>query len=142
MANGKKKSKTARRQELQAVDDDIIYLYIDNPYGVGRGADLRRSGKALEEVSNWIYTMLGGLDEHSISCLPDRILAHSQTTTSVILPLEVRGRDEEKVSYLLGFHDFYKLVAGGDMQHATVRISKVQSEDILLGSRELITMHT
>lgn len=149
---GKKKSKTARKQELEAVDDDIIYLYIDNPYGVGKGADLRKQCAALTDLSNWIYHMLGDPKERAVRSLPDRILAHSGIT-SVILPVEVPSRDEEKVSHLLGWHDFHKFVDmkkpemqlkfrdGADMQRATVRISTLQAEDTLLGSRKFIIMH-
>ncbi|KAG8905064.1 hypothetical protein FRB99_000753 [Tulasnella sp. 403] len=80
-------------------DDDKIYLYLENPFGMGTGADLRSDRRALAPLSQWIHHMVG---DHGIR-QPEFVWTHPKTT-AVILTLEVPGRDEQQVQYLLGLH--------------------------------------
>ncbi|KAG9001521.1 hypothetical protein FRB94_006538 [Tulasnella sp. JGI-2019a] len=140
---GKKKSKTARAQEKSQVDPDVIFLYIENPYGMGPGANLSKGGQPLNDISNWIHRMVGDAKAHGLDNAPDRLWAHTQRT-EIFLPIDIQGRDEDKVRYLLGEHLWTRFCDAsnshvvqklggheGFNQSSTVYIATMQSEQAL-----------
>lgn len=144
---GRKKSAVARAEELEP-DDDYIYLYIENPYGMGTGANLSAGGVHLTDISNWIHHMVGtapGLDGAA------DVLFSQRSRSGIITRVPVSNRDENKVLCLLGNHRWMEFVdttkshvlhklggAEGVEKYSTVFISTLQNEDDISGKRESI----
>ncbi|KAG8962664.1 hypothetical protein FRC03_003917 [Tulasnella sp. 419] len=93
-----------------AFDEDTLYLYMENPYGMGHyPTDLRdgyRSAQgngAFQRISQWIHYLTGpSLQAKSLYCKPN--------SADIIVPIEVDGREESRIRHLLGYHRWINFV--------------------------------
>lgn len=91
-------------------DPDTVYLFIENPFGVGAGADLGKGSLPLVALSNWIHRMF----PRTPDALPAPSMVWSRPKQpGLILPVHVPANDHEKVKHLLGVHDWETFVNPG-----------------------------
>ena len=87
-------------------DTNTIYVWIENPVGMGSGGDLRQEKSPhLYLLSQWLL-FLG----EKTGTKPAGYVWSKPKTTSVIVPFEVPGRDESKIQHILGHHDWDQLL--------------------------------